>query len=204
MKLYYWPKTRSFRLMWAMEELGEPYELVRVDLSKGEQHEPAFRAVNPFGKVPALSDGEVSVADSGAILLYLGDRFPEKALSPALSAPERGRYLQWMFFPGACLEPAAIEKVMGLPTNTMMRGWGDWERVLRHIREALEAGPWLVGGAFTFADLYLGSTLDTLIRFNVLAPEPPIGEYIERLRARPAYRRACAIEDAEIKALNLG
>ncbi len=74
MKLYWCPQTRSFRALWLMEEAGRPYERVRVDIRKGEQNAPWFRAINPMGKVPALADGEAKVAESAALCAYGAER----------------------------------------------------------------------------------------------------------------------------------
>ena len=98
MKLYYWPKTRAFRALWMLEEIGAPYELVRVNIRAGEQGAHDFCRVNPMTKLPALDDDGVQVAESGAVLLYLADQFPGANLGAALDDPLRGRFLQWLFF----------------------------------------------------------------------------------------------------------
>ncbi|MCG8399801.1 glutathione S-transferase family protein, partial [Bacillus atrophaeus] len=74
---------------------------------------PAFRRINPMGKVPALVDGDACVAESGAICAYVAERVPEAGLAPAIGDPARGRYLQWLFFAPGCIEPAYTQKVVG-------------------------------------------------------------------------------------------
>src|SRR6516225_6145346 len=98
MKLYWAPQSRAFRALWMLEEAGCPYERVLVDIRKGEQSAPAFRAVNPMMKVPALTDGAAAVAESAAICAYVAERVPEARLAPPLGDPGRGRYLHWLFF----------------------------------------------------------------------------------------------------------
>src|SRR5262249_26073303 len=90
MKLYWTPQSRAFRALWLMEEAGRPYERVRIDIRKGEQAAASFRAVNPMMKVPALTDGEASVAESAAICAYVAERVPEARLAPPLGDPLRG------------------------------------------------------------------------------------------------------------------
>src|SRR5689334_5244388 len=103
--LFYGPQTRSTRPRFLLEELGVPYELHRLDMSKGEHKSEEYLKVHPLGKVPALRDGEQVLLESVAICLYLADRFPEKGLAPAPNSPERGPYYQWIFFATATLEP---------------------------------------------------------------------------------------------------
>ncbi len=98
MQLYFAPRTRASRPRWLLEELEVPYELVKLDLSKQESRTPAYVALHPFGEVPVLVDGDVTLFESSAICLYLADRFPEKRLAPSLGSPDRGPYLQWMLF----------------------------------------------------------------------------------------------------------
>jgi glutathione S-transferase len=203
MKLYYWPKTRAFRVLWALEELEVPYEIVPVNIRLGEQHQPVYRAINPMGKIPALDDDGIVVADTAAILIYLAERFPEKGLGAAPGTPERGRFLQWMVFNGTCLEPAVTEKMLGLEPQALGRSWGDWSRVEGAMRSALEAGPWLVGGRYTVADLVLGSALDFLFSMKLIEKTPPYDEYAARVLGRPAYRRAVAVQQEQMKILGV-
>ncbi|SEI52572.1 glutathione S-transferase [Paraburkholderia diazotrophica] len=147
MKLYYWPKTRAFRALWMLEEIGAPYELVRVNLRAGEQDTTDFHHINPMCKLPALDDDGVQVAESGAVLLYLADRFPESKLGAPIDDPLRGRLLQWLFFTPGCLEPAMAEKLTGASGNSFSFGWGNLERVKLAIDTALDEGEWLPASA---------------------------------------------------------
>jgi glutathione S-transferase len=82
MKLYWCLQTRSFRALWLMEEAGRPYERVLVDIRKGDQDKPAYRAINPMGKVPALADSEAKLAESAALCAYVAEHVPEAGLAP--------------------------------------------------------------------------------------------------------------------------
>ncbi|MEM5386866.1 glutathione S-transferase [Paraburkholderia phymatum] len=203
MKLYYWPKTRAFRALWMLEEIGAPYELARVNLRAGEQDTTDFHHVNPMCKLPALDDDGVQVAESGAVLLYLADRFPESKLGAPIGDPLRGRLLQWLFFTPGCLEPAMAEKLTGASGNSFSFGWGNLERVKLAIDTALDEGEWLLGERFTAADLLLASTLQIAFVAKLLEASGRIGEYVERAMARDAHARAMAVEQREIDALKL-
>lgn len=98
MKLYWSPRSRSFSGLWLMEETGQPYERVLTDISTGAQKTPEFLAVNPMGKVPALKDGDISIAEASAICAYVAERYPDAKLAPPIGDPRRGKYLQWLFF----------------------------------------------------------------------------------------------------------
>ena len=195
MQLFWAPHSRALRALWMLEEIGAPYERVLVDIRAGQQETAAYRRINPMGKVPALRDGEATVAESGAVLTYLADRFPAAGLAPPLGDPRRGRYLQWLFFVSGSLEPALGEKLGKAPANKMQNGWGSYERVMQVIEEALAPGQWLLGTDFSAADVLLGVDLNYLCRIVQLIPETPaIGAYIDCCVARPAFQRAVAID----------
>jgi len=195
--LYWAPQTRSFRTLWMLEEIGAPYERMRIDIRAGAQAEPSFRAINPMMKVPALVDGAAMVAESGAIVAYLAERHPEAGLAPALGDAARGRYLQWMFFSGGCVEPAYAQKVTGQSLGTSTAGWGSFDRVLDVLDAALATGPWLLGDRFTAADVMIGSDLHFGVElFKIVEPRPSFEAYIARCKARPAFQRAEAIDAA--------
>lgn len=89
-KFYWCPQTRASRILWMLKEMGEPYEIEQVDLRNPETKSAEFLAASPMGKVPALADGSVKIADSSAIALYLADRYPASGLAPAIDDSQRG------------------------------------------------------------------------------------------------------------------
>jgi len=195
MRLYWAPHTRSLRVLWLLEEIGAPYERVLVDLKAGAQRTPAYHQINPMEKVPALQDGEVCVAESGAIIAYLADKFPHSGLAPAMDAPTRGRYLQWPFFSGGCVEGAITQKFGNLQIPETSAGWGSFERVFNVLEEVLAAKPYLLGEDFSAADLLIASDLHFVINiFKMLAPRPAFAAYLERCQTRPAFQRATKVD----------
>src|SRR5665213_4409258 len=106
MQLYWSPRSRSFSALWLMEETGQPYERVLTDISTGAQKKPEYLAINPMGKVPALKDGEATLAEAAASCAYFAERFPDANLAPPPGDPRRAKYLYWLFFAPGCVEPA--------------------------------------------------------------------------------------------------
>src|ERR1700730_12900081 len=93
MKLYWSPRSRSFSSLWLMEETGQPYERVLTDLSTGAQRAPEYLTINPMAKVPALKDGDATLAEAAAICAYVAERYPQAKLAPPPGDPSRAKYL---------------------------------------------------------------------------------------------------------------
>jgi glutathione S-transferase len=188
MQLYWSPRSRSFSALWLMEETGQPYERVLTDISTGAQKAPDYLAVNPMGKVPALKDGEATLAEAAAICAYVAERYPDAKLSPPLGDPLRAKFLYWLFFSPGCIEPAMVQIATKLEMNSVAAGWGDAQRVFDVLDAALAKGPWILGKNFSAAD---GSALNFSVRlFKMVPPRPSFDAYIDRCRARPAFQRA--------------
>src|SRR6476659_6579635 len=106
---YHAPQTRGAVVHWLLEEIGQPYTYHLLNLSQGQQKDPAYLAVNPMGKVPAIAYREGVVTEVAAICCYLADAFPGAGLAPPIGGLGRGPYLKWLFFGPGCLEPALID-----------------------------------------------------------------------------------------------
>ena len=194
MKLYWSPRSRSFSAIWLMEETGQPYERVLTDISTGAQKTPEFLAVNPMGKVPALKDGDVSIAEASAIAAYVAERYPDAKLAPPLGDPRRGKYLQWLFFAPSCIEPALIQIFTKIEVPASTAAWGSSTQVFDVLDAALEKGPFLLGDTFSAADIMVGSGLNFAIRlFKMVPARPSFDRYIDACSARPAFQRATVI-----------
>jgi glutathione S-transferase len=198
--LYHAPNTRSSIVLTLLEELGAPYELEVLNIKAGEQRQPAYLAVNPMGKVPAVKHGDALITEQVAIFLYLADLFPEAGLAPPPGDPLRGPYLRWMVFYAACFEPAVCDRAMKHePGPQSMLPYGDFDTMLNAIAEQLAKGPWMLGERFTAADALWGSGLSWTTMFGLIPERPAIKAYIERFNARPAVARVKAM-DAELAA----
>jgi len=198
--LYWCPKTRASRILWLLEELGEPFEVRMIDIRKPEaKNDPGFMAASPMGKVPAIADGKVNMADSAAIGLYLADRYPASGLAPAIDSPLRGDYLYWMIYAPGAIEPAMMEKFNKLEVSRASCGWGNFDTMIEVLEKQLREGPWLLGEQFSAADVMVGSSVNFIRMFGILPDSPVLQDYVERCLARPAYAKALA-RDAELDA----
>jgi glutathione S-transferase len=189
MKLYYNPRSRAAIAKWMLDECDANYEIVDIDLEKGEQKTPEFIEINPAGKLPALVDGDSKIFEAAAICLYLGDKFPEANLAPKIDTPERGRYLSLMVYSTSQLEPAMGDMLMGTETPTAQRGWTDFETVQDVIEGELGDEAYLFGDWFTAADVMVGSMLVWKRMFGGPPGRPKLEEYVDRLLERPAGMR---------------
>lgn len=190
--LYHHPFSRAAGVVWMLEEVGIPYELRHVDIMKGAQKAPELLALNPMGKLPTLTDGDLVVTESAAIALYLGDRYAYERLAPKVDDPARGTYLRWSFFAPSVIEPAAMAKFENWSFKPSHAGWGSYEDMLSGIEHAVDGRQFILGDNFSMADVVVGGTLNYMLQFKLVAPRPAFTSYIERLSARPAFQRADA------------
>ncbi|EMD83994.1 glutathione S-transferase family protein [Pacificimonas flava] len=188
--VHYAPQTRASRMFWLLEEIGEPYELERIDLGAPENASADFRAASPLGKVPALTDDKAHVADSAAICLYLADKYAPGTLAPLPDDPARGEFLTWLFFTPSVIEPAMSEKASGMPPQPTRNAWGSWDRMLAALGDRLEGRDYVAAGCFTVADLMIAGSLRFMSAFGMLDLSPGMAAYTERCFGRPAAQRA--------------
>ena len=193
--LFWSPRTRASRAVWLLEEVGVPYERVTIDLGDPDSRKnPDFCRASPMNKVPAMIDGPVAMADSAAMALYLADRYANGRLAPAIDAPDRGRFLFWMFFTPGAIEPAMAEKAGGYTPHRTRNGWGDYETMVATLEDGLRTGPWLLGEHFSAADIMVGATVAFMKQFNLLAENTILDDYARRCTDRPAYQKAQSLE----------
>jgi glutathione S-transferase len=190
--LYHASPSRSSVTLWMLEELGQPYAIHRLDLTKGENLEPAYLAVNPMGKVPALRHGDVVITEGAAICTYLADEFPAAKLNVPVGDPRRGIYLKWLFFGPSCIEPAVIDRAAPRkeePRRAML-GYGNFDTTMNTVAAAVAKGPWILGEQFTAADVTIGATIRWGMMFKLIPERPEFTAYAARIAARPAAQRA--------------
>ncbi|MGJ4730402.1 glutathione S-transferase family protein [Luteimonas sp. SDU101] len=193
------PMSRGRIVRWMLEELGVEYRAVVQDYGAGMKS-PGYLAVNPMGKVPALQHRGIVVTETAAICTYLADAFPQAGLAPALDDPLRGPYLRWMFFAAGPVEAAVTARALGSlppPEKAGFVGYGSFDQTMDVLEQAAaSASPWLLGERFSAADVYVGAQLDFGLAFKSIPERPGFTAWVERLRAREAYRRAKAADDA--------
>lgn len=203
-KLYHHPFSRASGVVWALEEVGQPYELVWVDFAKAAHKQGEVLAHNPMGKVPVLVDGDAVITEAAAIDLYLADRYSLGTLAPALDDPRRGTYLRWAFYAPSVIEPGLMAKHNKWEFRASNAGWGDHESMMATIDQAVSNGDYLLGSQFTMADVVFGGTIRYMARSKMLTPSAAVQGYLDRIDARPAFKRATEKNTAVIKERGLG
>jgi glutathione S-transferase len=188
---YHNPLSRARVVHWMLEEVGAPYRIEPVDLSKGEQKKPPFLAVNPMGKLPTIVHRGTVITETGAICTYLADAFPAAGLAPRLDEPARGSYLRWMFFGAGCIDSALIDRMLARPApeRTTALGYGRYEDVMETLEKAITPGPYIVQERFSAADVFIGAQIGFGMRTKSIEPRPAFQAYLGRLQQRPAYKR---------------
>jgi len=204
-RLYYHPSPNPAKVALFLEESGLPYEVVPVDTRKGEQHAPAFRAINPNGKTPAIVDTEgpggkaARVFDSTAILLYLAEKTGQFLGDPA----DRPELLSWLLFIASGLGPFSGQAVhfqtaapdgLAYALNRYLR---EAERHYRVLDDHLAGRAHIVGDGYTIADMSAWGWVDRAARVlgkpDALAAFPNLKRLYETVNARPAVARARAV-----------
>jgi glutathione S-transferase len=192
------PMSRGRIVRWMLEEVGQPYRTELLDYNT-TMKAPAYRAINPMGKVPALRHGDTIVTECAAICTYLADAFPEAGLAPPPGDRRRGVYYRWMFFAAGPVDAAATNESLGFvmpPGRERMAGYGCFADVMDALEGAVSHSDYVVGDDFTAADIYLGSQIGWGMLFGSVEKRPAFERYWARISARPAAVRAKAIDDA--------
>ncbi len=205
--LYHAPMSRSSRIVWLLEELGCDYRTRAVSIRRRDPEAPPAPGApmtgardpanrHPHGKVPALDHDGTMVYESAAVVLYLTDLFPEKGFGPAVGEPQRGDYLSWLAYYAGVFEPAFTTAVLGFDETDSTTGWAPIGEVMAHVGGALDRGPYMLGDAFSGADILYGSTFALFMGSPLVPRTDALAAYVARLTARPAYRRAAERDDA--------
>lgn len=198
--LHYSPQTRATGTRVLLEELGAPYDLHVLNMKAGEQRKPAYLAVNPLGKVPAISHRGALVTEQVAVTIYLADLFPNAGLAPATQDSRRGAYLRWIAYYGSSFEPALIDKAMKRePVSVSMSPYADYDTMLGTLHAQLARGPYLLGEQMTAADILWGIALSWTMAFGLVPKSDLFTGYSARVTSRPAFQRVSA-EDVTMAA----
>jgi len=196
--------SQSDRIVWLCEELAIPYELIRYERDPVTRMAPAeYRALHPFGTAPVITDGDVVLGESGAIIEYIIARYGAGRLAVKPDDPAFADYLFWFHFANGSLMPSSmLDLVVRMMGNVQAPGSlaalrERSDRAFAMIEERLGAVPWFAGAEFTAADIIMLFPLSTMRQFipRDLTPFPHIQAYLKRVAARPAYQRAMAKAD---------
>ena len=198
LRFFYNPMSRARMVRWMLEECEADYEPVLLEF--GTTMKAAdYLAINPMGKVPALQHGHAVATETGAILAYLADCFPEKKLAPPIGSPERATYYRWLFFVAGPVEAATTAKSYGwlnqqTPEQALGAGFGRFDDVVRTLEHAVAGKRYVCGNHFTAADLYLASYIGWAMMEGSLPSLPAFQAYAEPLLQRPASLRGDALD----------
>jgi glutathione S-transferase len=196
LKVHHLNNSRSQRILWLLEELEVPYEIVPYKrMSPVPFAPPELKAVHPLGKSPVITDGKHTIAESGAIVEYVLDTYGKGRLRPDPKSADHFKYIEWMHY----AEGSAMLPLMMLLYTSML---GDGAAPLRpridseianhlgYVSQALTGHDFLVGSSLTGADIQMAFVLEAAEASGVLKAYPVLTVYLTRLQARPAYKRA--------------
>ena len=203
--------SRSQRILWLLEELGLPYEIKRYQRDPKTMLAPAsLRAVHPLGKSPVITDGALTLAESGAIVEYLIDQYGGGRLAPAPGTPERLRYTYWLHYAeGSAMPPLLLKLVFDTiekspmpffakPIARAISGKAKSAFIVPQIKQHLDylegelgKSPWFAGSEFSGADIQMSFPLEAAAaRAGLDQSRPHLMDFLARIHARPAYQRA--------------
>jgi glutathione S-transferase len=201
--------SRSQRILWLLEELGLPYEVKRYARDpKTKLAPPELLAVHPLGKAPVVTDGDIVIAETGAIVDYLVDRYGDGRLIPPAGTDERRRYTYWLHFAeGSAMPPRVMKLVFqmipkALPFllrpigHLIAKGAGDQfldptlAKQIAFMEAELGRGGWFAADQFTAADVMMSFPVETDAARGALKDHPRLTAWLSAIRARPAYRQA--------------
>lgn len=211
--LHHLEKSQSFRIIWLLEELAVPYELKTYQRDPISSLAPAaYKSLHSAGTAPVITDGEITLAETNAIIDYILDRYPNHPLRPPVNSPQRVPYLYWLhaaqgslmpmllmlFVFGRMTEksPALLRPVIRKITEktAQVLPLPRIERLLKQINDELAKSAYLAGDTLTAADVVMGYNLvaieSRMVQFDLAKDFPNVAEYLQRLNARPAYQAA--------------
>jgi len=194
------PMSRGQIARWMLEEVGAPYDAHILDY-QADMKSADYLAINPMGKVPAIVHRGKTVTECAAICAYLAEALPAAGLAP--TDGERADYYRWLFFAAGPVEAAVTNRAAGFevsPERERMMGYGNYDTTMAALETAVTGRDFICGDRFTAADVYVGSAIDWGLQFGTIPDRPVFAAYAERLRQRPAYRRAKEIDNALIAA----
>lgn len=196
--LYTNPQSRGRIVRWMLEEIGQPYDTEVIGY--GQLKDQRYLAVNPMGKVPAISHRGKVVTECAAVCAYLADVFPAAGLAPR--DDEKADYYRWMFYAAGPVEQAFTNNAMEWkvpPERERMFGYGNYDRVVDLLDQLFASRDYVCGDRFTAADVYVGSQIMFPMQFGMLPERDSFTRYRDRLQQRDAYKRGNALDDEAAK-----
>jgi glutathione S-transferase len=196
LKVHHLNNSRSQRILWLLEELNAPYEILRYQrMTPIPLAPPELKAVHPLGKSPVIEDGGNTIAESGAIVEYILDVYGNGRMRPETGTPEHVKYIEWLHYAeGSAMLPLLMQMYLGFlgeagaPLRPRMES--EVANHLSYMENAIAGRPFFVGDDLTGADIQLMFVLEAADASGLLKDYPALAEYVSRMQARPAYKRA--------------
>src|SRR5271165_4919152 len=188
--LFHYPKTRSSRFIFLLEELEAPYQ-IKLVTTRTRDGTGAVDPANPHphGKVPTISDNGAIVFESPAIALYLTDKFPKNRLGPVVGEPDRAAYLSWLSYYTGVLEPAFMSKFINVEVPRATAVYVPLEEAMPGIVRARSPGHYILGERFSAADVLYGTMFAMFGQSQLMPKSKIIDDYVQRIVTRPAFAR---------------
>lgn len=198
LQLHHLETSRSSRVIWLLEALGTPYELVRHKRGPDRRAQADLAAVHPLAKAPTLVDGDLVLVESATILRYVSERYGQGRFMPPAGTNARALHDQWLDYAEGSLMLPVMIKLLGLMTGGLPAGLdlfatGELEKALAFVGDSLGAGPFLMGQDLTLADMQFSYCLAVLSAAGFLQDRPALAGYWRRLQDTPGYRRAVEV-----------
>ncbi len=196
--LHHLAYSRSTRIIWALEDLDVPYQLVRYDRTPEFRAPPALTDVHPLGKSPAIQDGPLILGESSVILNYINSKYGGGRLAPPIDTEAHAVHEEWLQYVESTaafpiMTMVIAKKTGGLPDKMNAFFAAPLRKTLGHIAKSVENTPFLMGDALMLADIQMSYTLEMAYRAGLLAEHTPIVDYLARLKAQPGYLKAVEI-----------
>ncbi|MFN6531016.1 glutathione S-transferase [Nostoc sp. ChiSLP03a] len=197
-RVHHLNNSRSQRVLWLLEELGIEYEIEFYERDAKTMMAPeSLRQVHPLGKSPVITDADLTIAESGAIIEYLVDRYGNGRLVPASGTPEHLRYKYWLHYAEGSAMPLLVMRLIlnnfGAGDSSVVSGFVAPQIKLHfdYIEDELRKNTWFVGNEFTAADIQMSFPLEVIAALpEEVENRPKLKEFVERIHERPAYKRA--------------
>lgn len=190
--------SRSIRVLWLLEELGIEYDLVKYARDANFRAPAELKAIHPLGKAPVIVDGDLTLAESAAILTYIDRRYGDGRFSPPVDTDAAAIHDEWLQYVESSAAFPIMMTVIGGMMGGLPEGLGKFtgpevQKTLDYIASGIGDGPYLMGEALTLADIQMCYLLGTAESAGLLADQPVVAAYFERLKARPAFIAATEI-----------
>jgi glutathione S-transferase len=193
--LHHLNDSRSQRILWLLEELGTPYEMKKYQRMETRLAPPELEAAHPLGKSPVITDGDIRIAESGAIVDYIIRTYGKGKMMPAVGSADYEAYNEWLHYSeGSAMLPLMLNlyvsrlKEAGAPLHPRIDG--EIRNHLGYVNSALEGREFFIGNALTGADIQMSFVAEMANIFDKLGPYPNLSAWLSRMHARPAFRRS--------------